>query len=414
VLGIAAVSMLVFHLLRAHALERYVIPSGSMEPTLHGDPVDGDVVLVDKTGWIRSKTDLRRFDLVVLRDPRRRAGPEAAGPEEYLVKRVVSTGDEHLVIRDGDLFVKPAAGAETRGFERVVKHPIEHRDMRVTFFEHPVSGSADSVTEFLDLGDAELARNGAIEMPPAAADFPRLVALAAAEQDHRARHRRPGGRLAGHLATRIPIDSSFVRGDGRRAAVGRSMPRDVGIELDVAGLGCAGFQLAFEHDGGLQAVSVGPDGRCQFDGAAAAPREAGRLPVDAALVPGRHALAFGYLDGRIFLAVDGHLPCWLELPLDAEPIGAPFAENRLHFGWCGTGTMRVLRVRLFHDIHYLDEPRPFAGPDRFVEPHQLWLLGDHATDSIDSRRRGAFPRAEVVGRPIAILAPWRRMQRLPR
>ena len=51
VFPVVVVAYVVFLLVRSHVCERYQVPSSSMEPTLHGDVDDGDVVLVDKTAW---------------------------------------------------------------------------------------------------------------------------------------------------------------------------------------------------------------------------------------------------------------------------------------------------------------------------------------------------------------------------
>ena len=87
---IGAFGWMVFHWLRAEVVERYAVPSRSMEPTLHGSPSDGDVVLVDKTAfWSVRARPLRRFDLVVVRNRHEPAG-------SHLVKRFVVEGPAEI------------------------------------------------------------------------------------------------------------------------------------------------------------------------------------------------------------------------------------------------------------------------------------------------------------------------------
>ena len=70
-LPVLLVGLVVFHILRTHVLERYVVPSGSMEPTLHGAERGGDIVVVDKTAWWRpGAPPLRPFGLVLHHDGR--------------------------------------------------------------------------------------------------------------------------------------------------------------------------------------------------------------------------------------------------------------------------------------------------------------------------------------------------------
>lgn len=56
------------------------------------------------------------------------------------------------------------------------------------------------------------------------------------------------------------------------------------------------------------------------------------------------------------------------------------------------------------------EPEPWRGADsgscggRLVPPGQVWLLGDNANNSRDSRFYGPVPQASIVGR--AVLRLW--------
>ncbi len=92
-------------------IDQYTIPTGSMEPTLRGDPrfFRGDRVLVNKwlygpripfTTYRLSKWSApERWDIVVFRA----VDPEAAHP--ILIKRVVGLPGEHVQIRDGNIEV---------------------------------------------------------------------------------------------------------------------------------------------------------------------------------------------------------------------------------------------------------------------------------------------------------------------
>lgn len=91
-------------------IDQYTVPTGSMEPTIHGDPrfFRGDRVVVNK--WVYGPripfTTIRlwdwggpkRWDIVVFRRP---SGP---GPKT-LVKRVAALPGEHVQIKDGALYI---------------------------------------------------------------------------------------------------------------------------------------------------------------------------------------------------------------------------------------------------------------------------------------------------------------------
>ena len=69
---VLVVACLVFLLIRTNLIERYHIPSKSMEPTLHGDRKRGDWVLVNKTAYWFDEP--KPFDMVVVRPCRRAWG----------------------------------------------------------------------------------------------------------------------------------------------------------------------------------------------------------------------------------------------------------------------------------------------------------------------------------------------------
>jgi hypothetical protein len=119
-LAVAAVAVLTFQCLRIGYGDRYLVPSGSMQPVLHGDPNDGDVVFVDKTARAES---LRRHDLVVVQHPENLGQP--------LVKRIAACGDDPssrwVDIRQGDVWL----GDSPQRLLREQKDPLASRTQRV-------------------------------------------------------------------------------------------------------------------------------------------------------------------------------------------------------------------------------------------------------------------------------------------
>ncbi len=96
-------------------VDQYTIPSGSMEPTLHGDPrfFRGDRVLVNKllfgpripftTRRLVRWAEPRRWDIVVFRA----VDPDAEHP--ILIKRVIGLPGERIHIADGRIHVNGEA-----------------------------------------------------------------------------------------------------------------------------------------------------------------------------------------------------------------------------------------------------------------------------------------------------------------
>lgn len=82
--------------IRCFSIEVYKIPTGSMEPTLHGDYEDGDRILADKVTFLIQP--IRRFDVVLFRFP--------LDKTTNFIKRVVGMPNEELTVKMGDLFYR--------------------------------------------------------------------------------------------------------------------------------------------------------------------------------------------------------------------------------------------------------------------------------------------------------------------
>lgn len=89
-------------LMRTFVIETYYIPSGSMEPTLHGCPgCDDDRVVVEKVSYLFH--DPQPGDVVVFNRPS--SGPWARDvAESVLIKRVIGVGGDRIVIKHGHVF----------------------------------------------------------------------------------------------------------------------------------------------------------------------------------------------------------------------------------------------------------------------------------------------------------------------
>lgn len=306
---------------------------------------------------------------------------------------------------------------EVGAFVRIQKHPLEHQDMRMTFFAYPAVSStatppldAEDPSQYLSFGAAE---PGTIALPVGAAEPAQLLLPYERERQRRASGGGPRGWQAppSALRTTTPIDVSFLNAEGRRIAVGRGFDRDVGIEVTLAlDDSLTGVCFALELRERMSDLAYTRDGRCTYHGAAGGALER-RGP---ALTGERVEFTFGHLDGRVFFAVGGQLVVLAESPpATDEPDDWP--ENVLHFGVAGTaGDARVASVRLFHDVFYRPDAVAFAEPRYRVEPDRMFLLGDNSSYSVDSRRRGSFPVSGLAGRPLAVIGPLHRVRWLPR
>jgi len=389
---------LCFQLIRLHLCERYLVASGSMEPTIHGDPHGGDRVLVDKTAfWGQAP---RAFELVVVEAPR----PGA----HHLVKRFVAEGPCRVSLAEGDLFIGRGGG-----LERLVKYPGEHPDMSVTAYLFVASDRGAQKLDWLH-SDPERWSLGPLGLHLHPCQDPELPLSADAQESRRSR-RPQDDFLPGFLSLDRAVDVSFLNRMGHRLARGRSYPRDIGMELSLElEAGCSELVLVIEHRGVYYPLhySVEGSGRLMIPDQPAVTFAGPALKFDRVF-----DLSYGFLDGRFFFRI-GESPLLLHhpypLPTDFGRLrtghaGEPRFANLLHVGLVGAGGT-ISRMRIFHDLHYQPDP------DRVFElgPDEIFVLGDNSLESSDSRdlsgirdaARIHFVRNDLIGRPIAVIGPW--------
>jgi hypothetical protein len=369
-----------------------------MEPTIHGDPVHGDRVLVDKTAFWSE--DPQAFELVVVKS-------QEAG-KNHLVKRFIAQGPCRISLREGDLFV-----AESAGMQALVKDPRRHKDMRVTAFEYLAGQSADSEADWLH-PDPGVWRGEAqgIRLQPAADPD---AALQREAQRRRRSQRNPDDYLPGFLSLARSVDISFLNRQGQRMSGGSSFPRDIGLELKVLlDEDCRELILVLEHRGRYYPLSLSAEG----GGSLEFPSGESLSFESPALAKGEElSLSFGFLDGHFFLVLgEEGMPLHHAYPLPTEfdpgdmvMPGEAHLANLLHLGSRG-GAVLIRAMRVFHDVYY--QP----SPERIFElgPEEIFVLGDNSLQSSDSRdlvstsaqQNFHFRRQDLIGRPIAVIGPW--------
>ena len=380
--------------LRMFVGDRYLVPTGSMEPVLHGHADDGDVVFVDK---LADGATMRRHDLAVVAHP--------SDPGQLLVKRIAARGDDAdacwIDLRQGDVWLGPDA----QRLQREQKDPIAARGMRATWAASPGSPAA---RDGLDLraADADLTLASLGSLTTAQAQLRR--------EARAARRQRDGAPLPdGCIGTARPVDAGCVMVDGARSRVGGDVPvADAGMAVAFAALqGDLLLTIETRHEAltwrvqpAANKASLWRDGEPlrEFD-----------LPAPRGLVE------FGLLDDRVFLVADGRRDAMLVVPRESawnpEP-GQPSPGPRAMawFGVAGDGArVQATYVEAFRDVHYWREPilgmpGQAGGWPRHVPAGEWFLLGDSAFDSHDSRHFGPVAEAAFAGVPRAALGPWPR------
>jgi signal peptidase I len=372
-------SALVIVLLVWHfGLEAFRIPSGSMAPTLLGDVVWGDRVLVDKTPYLWR--DPRRWEPVVFRYPLRRGEP--------YVKRCIGLPGEQILIAGGDIYMKANEGAE---IELLTK---SGRVREVLWF--PYVGSVSDRTEWIK----HFHRSGA-------ADFDDGVVVLGS-----------GGVATFPLKGGAPGDA--VDHD---ASFGATEPAPFGLhvvgDLRIRGVArleggkALAVKLIRDEDEYTLELKAGAGGCALFrngDGSERQPLHADGL--SALEVPERAEFAFSLADGELQVVVDGHVrtievgTALLEAlrKRDAQqPISlagvealkiagaAPANGSRGRIELRALGEKAELEVLgIERDIYYVGRKLDQRGPDELpfqvaLGDDQYLVLGDNSPGSADCR-----------------------------
>lgn len=371
-LGIAVAAVL---FVRTFVGDVYHVDSGSMEPTLWGAEGGGEWVFVRYTG-----APPARQDLVVAQRP---------GDDAPIVKRVLGLPGESVQVSGGDVLVN--------GRRLAADAP---RPPWVVVY---------------DQGERALDER----FPIAAAQRPLWnVRPGVAELDARGVPRDANANL-GVLRFQAHFNDDYLGPQGELVR-GASQASDARVECRVVVRDARSqvrFGLVEQSDAFEALVQANDDGSCDV----ALTRRDGsddlhvlaRARIAWPLGEARH-IAFQNRDNVLRLEIEG-----------AEPLVADYRENsffpsdtaregrsigyRVWFGG-DQGRFEFRGVRILRDLSYTDRGAFGVGAPCELGPDEYFLLGDHSSQSRDSRESGPVRAQEIVGRPVAVVWPparWR-------
>ncbi len=398
-------------LLKFFVADVYRVDSGSMRPTIFGgrDRADGEedtehvLVLYDRA------LEPERFDLVVIRSP------DGSQP---LVKRVCGLPGEHLMIRDGDLFIERARLPP----DAPRPAPVPVYDDRYLeperFFERRRDGSARRE-------GGEWVVDGSAQPPGSMLRYHPALRDDYLDRRHR---RVPGvidvndAELELEFRIEAPLEAQKLRfqlleqGDlfevelAARSAAGRSEGvRTSGTRAQ----GNASLRLV-RRDAGKQPEKRDP----VSDDLVAQEPTLVEVPVE--LEVGRwYQLAFSNIDNHLRVRCAGlalDLGCSYE---ENRPWPTPLPAGHKSLGWrvcfgAEAGRARFRAVRILRDLHYTDDgsfavgshpENPHRPAPMSLGPDDYFLLGDNSAASTDSRHFGSVKAPQLLGRPLAVVWP---------
>ncbi len=370
----ALVSAIIFALLvKQFVGEAYKVPTGSMEPTIHGSEDDGDRILVDKiTGLLRHP---RRYEVWVFRYPN--------DLRVNYIKRVIGIGPESLFIIDGDIWTGPphAAGERPEKLFAEGRLQIARKSdaVRTAILHRYPQIDPDDVDR---VDEETLRKSWHFQTSPL--------------PDHEAWVFDGAGALAASKQPTYAIFRETVRDQRDKFADlspnnvwGEYVVGDVQIEVEAKPEAAAGF-LLFEiidpqHGGRLKArLPVGNEPR---NGALLRDEEKLADLGEFRLSPRSWAhLTFANVDDELILESDGEVVA--RAPYRHMPRATSNRFNdqqKIAFG-LEDATVRFRRPQVFRDIYY--RRGNCSGMRRFswdIPRGSYFFLGDNSPSSKDSR-----------------------------
>lgn len=400
-------------IIRASVVEAFVVPTGSMAPTIYGRHVEvtcgacgygfamdwkagpwnrpssleclvcgasieagfrdysaGDRLLVNK--FVHKMKDLSRWEIIVFKYP----GPDLTKKGKNYIKRLVGLPGESLRIKNGDLYIN--GEIERKPFD--VQKTMWLEVIRNTF--------EDNLWERFWSADAETHRidNGMLVLD---------------------------GPVTLYFKSRI-MDSSIYNGAGAR---GSSVVGDLNLILEARMEGGAGVLVELSNDGSRFrfVVRSGKEKSFITDGTGTAVWE-GYLDLE----EGTHIVECWNVDSALYLVVDEEMRASFEY---SPRIDGAYSHSDVAFGAVG-GSVGFKRAALFRDVYYCvlsggknnavfkDYKLSKKGLDPVtgeMRENEYFMLGDNSRSSSDSRVWGKVSESEIRGKAIIRWWPLHRM-----
>jgi signal peptidase I len=365
-----AIAIAMALLLKFFIIEAYKIPSGSMQPTIFGNPQTGlyDRVLVNKSIYLVEKP--KRWDVIVFKFP--------LNQSQNYIKRLIGLPEEKVTIKNGDIYINDRIARKTENANCSVLKQI-----------FPSGKKGETIDEYFVIEGSESAV-------------------------------LPGNSLkleSGSRATKQNIRAKYL--DGYDPDYGIPFPANVrpeehhlvgdlkltfNVRLDSNSGGVRGEIVENQRVHTFFVKAVGREGSSYIETRDMRPSSSETLQrvwtsEKVSLESGRSCdLSFSNIDDRLSLAVDGEEVGFYEYDTDFIERGED--PNGVSFGPVDSGG-EFSDISLFRDIYYLHDS-PMKGYTEFKVPkHHYFALGDNTQNSSDGRRWHVVTLALKDGREIS-------------
>ena len=429
--------------IRLFVAEAYIVPSGSMAPSLvgihrellcprcrtvfplgvdlqewepgkpvcpncgHGDFEGADATLHDGDRVLVQK------HLFALRPPRRwelAVFASRESPGELFVKRVVGLPGDTIEIRGGDIY---------RDGQILRKSLANQRALRVLVYDHDHRPPDYAFApRWIFRSDAS---EGPARLSPWRADGDGFEAQGDPADQRSAdeidwliyRHWQPDRQAPGPVRDFLDYDGVGISGDYRvddlMLAFEVAVPPEPGGICLALGRGSDRLQVRLDAAPGSE-----PEVRQNGRPVAIRPRNGRLTPSLSPSCPRYSKVEASYFDRRLLVAIDGRLAFDpLDLPDDDSRPPGPPAE--LGIGLAGSSA-RLRHLQVYRDVYYTPQlagsfrPAFAVGSTLRLGADEFFVLGDNSVISHDSRFWSQGPvvrRSEFVGKPFLVHWPGR-------
>jgi len=389
-LRVLLVIMAAILFVRVQVVTAYHIPTRSMEPTLHGDPDDGDRILVNK--W---SLGVDRFDIVVF---------DGWGSErKNFVKRAVGLPGDKIELFGGNLWVDGELHRKQGAALDAMLFPLFRIEDEI---EYARRDAPDTWKH--ELQQQLLARfKGSRLWRVAIRNKTGVFEFEDTEQT--------GGE------TELRFDDNIKDGvyDVLEAASegGREYVADLRVEVDVtpASPG-AWFALQLSrgptHYEAQLSHRTGGGWEIRVDGEPVA-QDSSKFSFEPGVT---HRVRFSQVDFVLRLEIDGELVATHELPAPEFPSrDTPRGAIAFDAGSLAGQAVKVamIPIELERDIHWTSGDYDDQTSIQLADD-EYFMLGDNSSNSQDSRSRGPVHANRLVGSPMLVVWPPARLFVVPR
>lgn len=359
-------------------------------PGLRESPIfAGDKILVDKAAYRGPEPE--RFDVVVFKYPKE--------PQRNFIKRLIGLPGERVAIRGGDIVINGQRVQKPEAVQEVLWRPIYKQSS-------PLPEARDEPWSSTDKDRWQLRRRG--EALDQVLEIPGL--------EREAFIAWPGASPTSLVFDRAIRDHESYNPTAARNGIGVGAEHyiaDLRIEASVRSLGAA------DEDGLVLSITInGFDYSLRMPTLAAQPlriEAARRVLAEAAVRP----LEAGQIRRLRFEHLDGALRAWLDgelsLSTPAPALEGAVSSSGLSLRAPASGAV-FEKIELWRDVQYFDRGPPPDMPEIFdvdrgeylIPSGHFLMFGDNQPSSSDSRAWGLVARGHIVGRAFMIFWPPQR------